>query len=271
MKKLLVCTDFTEPSRNACLYAASLAKVFNAAIYLLHVHREWIPASVGPEPWSITLSEQYQEKEKHLNQEINFLKEKYPVQIRGEVKPGFRSDSISETAREIEADLIVMGISHAKKKPLGSTTLKVMRKAHVPVLVVPESASFHSIKNIVLAVDFKEMLTSSCFTPLLDVVKKFDASLRVLHVDKKGAELKVSEVPEKLQLGLVLAKFTYEYDRIESDDVDQGIEGFVDAHPADLLVMVAHPHGLFERLFSHLHTQVIGMEIKLPLLVLKTP
>jgi nucleotide-binding universal stress UspA family protein len=41
-------------SRNAEDYAVSLAKAFGAEVHLLHVYREFIPATVGPEPWAVT-------------------------------------------------------------------------------------------------------------------------------------------------------------------------------------------------------------------------
>jgi hypothetical protein len=120
-------------------------------------------------------------------------------------------------------------------------------------------------KSIIL----NEMADNLCFDPLFDLVKNSDAWLRVLHVDKKGSDINASEMPEKLQLGRVLAKVSYGYDRVENDDVEQGILHFVENHPTDLLVMVAHHHNVFEQIAGPVYTRSLGPKLKLPLLVLK--
>ena len=137
------------------------------------------------------------------------------------------------------------------------------------VLVIPEYFSFTPIKNIVLAVDFTEMVSGYSFKPLFQFIEQFDAVLRVLHVDPKNQEMKVSEVPEKLQLGLALSKASYIYERVEADDVEKGILSFMDNHPTDLLVMLAHHHNIFERITGDIHTDEISFEINIPLLILK--
>ena len=43
------------------------------------------------------------------------------------------------------------------------------------------------------------------------------------------------------KLGLILGKVSYLYDKIESNDVEQRILNFIQNHPTDLMVMVAHP------------------------------
>lgn len=270
MKKILVPIDFSPASHNASECAAALANVAGAEIHLLHVYKDIIPATVGPEPWTITVSELQKQKEALINKEIIFLKEKYSVKVNGEIKRGFIAKSINKTAKEMAVDLVIIGMKIIqKRKILSSNTLKATLKTNIPVLIIPEEAAFSPMKNIVLAVDFNEIPDGSCFDPLFRIIKLFDAWLRVLHVEKKGADINASEMPGKLQLGLDLAKVSYSYDKIENNDIDLGIQHFVQNHPTDLLVMVAHHHNIFERLFGSVHTWSICLEAKLPLLVLK--
>jgi hypothetical protein len=205
-----------------------------------------------------------------LNREVGYLHETYSVEVNGDMEPGSRSRSIKAIASEMKADLIVMGV-HARKRSkfLGSTVLSTIRKTKIPVLIIPEEAKFTAIKNITLAVDFSEMLDSAALDPLFDMYKKFDSSMRVLHVEERAAELKAAEVPEKLQLGVVLSRFTYQYEKAESYDVEEGIQNFIDRHPTDLLVLVAHDHTIYERMFETIHTKSLTFKMKLPLLVVK--
>jgi nucleotide-binding universal stress UspA family protein len=269
MKKIIVPIDFTPASQNASEYAMSLAKVLAAEVRLLHVYTEPMPVGNVPEPAMIATSVR-EETESRLEHEIDRLKSGYGPDVSGSLAIGFRGDAINETVKETDAGLVVMGMKESHKNKLfGSTTLKMIRKSPKPVLIVPEDARFRPLKNIVLAVDFSEMVSSAGFEMLFTLARNFDSSVRVLHVESKDAEMKASETAEKLQLGRVLSQLTYYYDSVESNDADQGILDFVNSHPTDLLVMIAHPHSLFERLFNTVHTTAISSAIKIPLLVLK--
>jgi nucleotide-binding universal stress UspA family protein len=269
MKKILVPTDFSAASRNAEEYAASLAKVFGANISLLHVYREHLPATVGPEPWTVTSSNLRTENEKLINSEVEFLKGKYSVDVNADVRNGSRSSSIKKVADETQADLIVMGIRGGRMRMAGKTALNTIRKAKIPVLIIPDGSKFTPIKNIVLAIDFNEMVDNASVDSLFELYKEFHSSLRVLHVEEKAVDLKASEVPEKLHMGVVLSRFTYQYERIESYEIEEGIQTFIDKHPTDLLVLIAHHHTIYERLFEPAHTKSLSFKMKLPLLILK--
>lgn len=270
MKKILVPTDFSGASRNAEEYAASLAKAFNAEITLLHVYREYLPATVGPEPWKVTIGGSHLENEKLINREVDYLKRQYSIDVKAVVQNGSRSSTIKDVANETQADLILMAIrSDRRSRIAGTTVLNTIRKTKVPVLIIPDGAKFNPIKNIVLAIDFDEMIDNTCIDPLFELYKKFDSSLRVLHVEEKVVESKASEVPEKLHMGVVLSRFTYQYDRMESYEIEEGIQNFIDKHPTDLLVLIAHHHTIYERLFETIHTKSLSLKIKLPLLVLR--
>ena len=270
MKKILVPTDFSGASRNAEEYAASLAEVFGAEVGLLHVYREYLPATVGPEPWTVTTSGLHVENEKLINREVEYLKTKYSIEVRADVQNGSRSSTIKDVANETQADLIVMGIRGGRRNKIaGKTVLNTVRKTKIPLLIIPDGSKFTPIKNIVLAVDFNEMIDNACFDALFEFYKKFNSSLRVLHVEEKAVELKASEVPERLHMSVVLSRFTYQYDRIKSYEMEEGIQNFIDKHPADLLVLIAHHHTIYERLFETIHTKSLSFKIRLPLLVLR--
>ena len=269
MKKIVVPIDFTPASRNASEYAVALANLLGTEVQLLHVYTEPMPVGNVPEPALLATAAQ-EENAGRVDAEVDRLKNLYGITVSGGLATGFRSDAINDSVNETGADLLVMGMKAAHKSNLfGSTTLKMIRKSQKPVLIIPEKATFRPLKNIVLAIDFAEMVSSAGFEALFTLAKSFESSVRVLHVEEKGADMKAAEAAEKMQIGRVLSRLTYYYDRVECDDVDQGILDFVNNHPTDLLVMIAHQHSLFARLFNPVHTKVISFEIRIPLLVLK--
>lgn len=270
MKKLLVPIDFTPSSRNATEYAAALAKVFAAEIHLLHVYMEPMPVGNVPDYQASLTTSLRTENASRVNKEIEWVQERCNIRASGHTLAGFKGDTINDAASELNADLLVMGVKSARKnRILGSTTLKMIRKSNKPLLLIPEAAPFRPMKNIVLAVDFNEMISRTGMDVFFTLVKQFDAAVRVLHVQKTSADMKASEAAEKLQMGQVLSGISYQYDPLGANDVNEGILNFLDTHPADLLVMIAHHHGVLERLFNPVHTGAISAEVKLPLLVLK--
>lgn len=261
--------DFSTASRNASEYAAVLARTLHAELVLLHVYLDPMPAMDGAANFTETTDLEL-EYSRRLKQEEAYLHDTFAIPVHGHTMTGFTGDSINHAARDMGADLVVMGMRPRKELViLGSALNKVLRRGAVPVLIVPETARFTTLTNIVLAVDFNNNQQESSFDLLFDLVKTFDSSLRVLHVESVNEPLNRVEEDHKLQIGKVLSKVSFWYDRVESDDVEQGILHFVSAHPADLLVLVARRHTLYERMFGQVHTNSLSTRVQVPLLVLR--
>jgi nucleotide-binding universal stress UspA family protein len=260
MKKILVPVDFSPLSRTAGEYACYFAKIIGAEVHLLHAFLE-IPISIEPPLTEMVAESQVQiNYDSLIKKEIAFLKEKYLVNVHGDALPGFKQSKISDVCDKIKADLIVMGA--------GNTALASIRKSKVPVMIIPEHASFMPVKHIVLAVDFLEISHPSCFDLLSEIVDRFDAMLNVIHIKKNGT-IENEEDDGKLQLAKVLSKVTYWYQQVEGQSVDDAIQEFIQNHPAELLVMVEHRHSIFQRLFGTVHTRDISHKTNIPLLVLE--
>ncbi len=74
------------------------------------------------------------------------------------VQIGIASDEVKLLAKEKNADIIVMGMKGAGglDKIIGSTTTNVIRKVKVPVLVIPEKATYQAIQHITYAYDLND-------------------------------------------------------------------------------------------------------------------
>jgi nucleotide-binding universal stress UspA family protein len=269
MKKILVPVDFSLPSYSVVKYAAALAKEAGAAIHLIHVNSQAVAPVEAPVAWNY-LNGIREQNEKEIKEEIRLLKEQYEIEAGGEVRDGFTGDTISNVAKEVDADLIVIGIKSTRhNRATGSTALKIIRKTNIPVLVIPPAVKFTPVKNVILAIEFKEMITGNSLDFLFSAIKIFNASLRVVHVNKPSPGSEALEVAERMQLELVLSKVSHIYHLVENDNVDQGIYDFVQAHPAEWLVMIEHHHNFLERLFGEVHTRSVIFNSDLPLLILK--
>jgi nucleotide-binding universal stress UspA family protein len=141
LRRILVPIDFSDSSRKALRYAMAFTTQFKAEIHCLHSLE--IPYGTGEA--AIVLETEAFRKEMHeqaQKQMALFLQEEgasMPEQCT--VKPGAPYREILQTIDDREIDLVIMGThgrSGVRHFFLGSTTERVVRHAHCPVLVVRE-------------------------------------------------------------------------------------------------------------------------------------
>lgn len=151
INRVLIALDYNPTAQKVAEFGFSMAKSMDAEVILLHVMTDpefyytagYSPImgftgemDMGPVQMDSVerlkmASLQYLEKSKqHLGNDA----------IRTMVKEGDFADSILETAKEVHANIIVLG-SHSRKwlenVLMGSVTEKVMRHTSIPLLIVP--------------------------------------------------------------------------------------------------------------------------------------
>ena len=138
-KRILVPTDFSPTSIIALKYAVTLAAQVGAKLDLLYVI-EPAPFLSDLKDVPLAMSEQQMADKAAARLAALARREAGPgVPVTPIVRAGKAYHQISEAAREMEANLIVMathGYTGLKHTLLGSTTERVVRHAPCPVLVV---------------------------------------------------------------------------------------------------------------------------------------
>ena len=144
-KAILVATDFSECAGAAFKTAKYLAQCFGAKLVLLHVIQQTVLAQVAEhlkvQPESL-LPEFRDEAQRQLDA---FLEEhgRSGLEVSSMVATGIPFQEIAIIARDLAADLIVMGgYGRSGRGPIeevffGSTAEKVVRLLPCPVLCVP--------------------------------------------------------------------------------------------------------------------------------------
>ena len=138
-KHILVPTDLSEGGEHALEYACELARAVGADIHLLNV--VGIPALGVPELGVALTSAMIDQLVVESRTALDEIARTRCTAQLGQVliKAGDARDMITRTARELGADLIVMG-THGRRGIsrvlLGSITEAVVRSAPCPVLTV---------------------------------------------------------------------------------------------------------------------------------------
>ena len=142
LKRILVPTDFSEPSMIAVRYAKELARTFNASLQILHVMEDPNFAGWTVHGYSPTLPGVLKEIENHASDSLNEIftqTELQELHVELIKKWGVPFVEIIRHAKTQETDLIVMG-THGrgaiKHILLGSVAERVVRKANCPVMTV---------------------------------------------------------------------------------------------------------------------------------------
>jgi nucleotide-binding universal stress UspA family protein len=151
MKKILIAIDYHPTAEKVALYGHNLSKAMGANVALLHVLADptYYSSSIydpimgfdGFTNFSMTQISIVDELEKNSHHYLNKIKSFLgDDEIKNYVRSGNCADVIIETAKELEAEIIVMG-SHSQKwlehLMIGSATETVLRKINLPLYIIP--------------------------------------------------------------------------------------------------------------------------------------
>jgi universal stress protein A len=145
-KKILFCTDFSENSLPAKVYAVDFAKAFGASLAVLHVvnsSRLGYPAFEAGVPFDLqSVLLNIEESVKAAFDDFHAEFKDQLIEITTTSRVGVPAVEIKKFVEENGIDLIVMG-THGwtgfKHLILGSTAENVVRTAKCPVLTVKSS------------------------------------------------------------------------------------------------------------------------------------
>jgi len=191
-RSILVATDLTESSDEVLRAAAALAALTDAKLHILHA------LDFQPQPYT---SEALQPRtfQGHIDAANRALDDQIARTLRPGVEIGSREviiyvahKAILERAKDVDADLIVLGPHRKRSDPgafIGSTADRVIRTASVPCLIVRRPLSL-PLRRVLVPIDL-----SSPALGALDVAIEWANALRPHPSDAQASpELHVLHV-----------------------------------------------------------------------------
>lgn len=142
MKRIVVGTNFSDAATEALTVAVRLAKLFGAAIDLVHVCPTPVAGGIWPLPEVAPLPSPPREVVTEVQRRLDEL----AAGVRGAfvacltfALEGDVADEIIDHAEHSDADLIVIGLhgSSARSRSLGRVVRQTVRRVRCPLLVVP--------------------------------------------------------------------------------------------------------------------------------------
>jgi nucleotide-binding universal stress UspA family protein len=283
MKTILVPTDYSDNAHHALRFAFYMSGVSPVRICVFHWTEILIPTSTPQHLYKEKYEEIKNAKTEELKsdtlkvlkslevdeQEVNifyFLKDSASLE-----------ESLVETAKEIKADLIVMGTlgaSGMKKIFLGSNTSKIIDKAEIPTVAVPAGYFISPIRKIAYASDLKEVKKE--VGELVNFAKLFNATIEIFNVHPSFPEWvdptpeNLEKISQELHQAYPGQKFNVHVVQTYKDnDTVYGIKKFVDGYKPDMLAMFTVKRTFWDKLFDPSRTEEVAFDTDVPLLTLK--
>ena len=190
MKNIICATDFSELANYAVNYGVSLAKVFNAKLYLCHVIDLSSATLYGDATFAFET--QLVHMEEFAQERLRRLMEGHNVQWEALVSTGNAADEVARLAEEKKVDLAIAatrGHSGLKRFILGSVTEHLMRTLPCPLLAVHRHEKYLNVltgqeikfKKILIGCDFSNN-SNLAFNYGLSLAQEFEAEFHLVHV-----------------------------------------------------------------------------------------
>jgi nucleotide-binding universal stress UspA family protein len=271
--KILVPTDFSDSANNAAEYAMSLAADLDAAILLFQAFHVPVPTTEMP-ILVISPGELAKDNLLRLDNLRKHLIKKYGRNVPVEclATPGFAAEEILDAARSSRANLIVIGISGSGSLVhtlMGSVPTDILPDLNIPMLVIPEEASYKKPEKLIFACDYSVRIGQKALVQLRDFVKSIHAHIYVVDVKEPGKEIAPDKVNEIALIKDALKDVIHSVHVAVNKDVIDGLLRFQEKHPADVMVMIPRRHSFLERVFNTPHTTEMVFKSKIPVLALQ--
>jgi nucleotide-binding universal stress UspA family protein len=286
MKRVLIPTDFSGNSISVCKYAASIIGSGSAEILLFYILPDMLMVPDSSFPAGIdsnallnsdylnVLKEQavsnMQQLEKQL---LKFVKDKgfSNISISTGIGSGDAEWEIMDACEHFAPDVIVMGTRGSGNKGFleGSMAGKIMSKANIPVIAVPDECSCRVPGKILYATNFNENDYRKLVL-LFKLFEKLDVVIYVTHFNIDGKQEQGNEKMNELKLAFKeeRSKGKIFFNIINSLNKDASLGLFCQEFEIDMIAFISHRTNIFKNLFSHKIHKKDFFKLNLPMTAL---
>ncbi|MAP55734.1 universal stress protein [Altibacter sp.] len=260
MKNILVPIGSSENAVSNLQYAIDLAKVVEATVYVVSVFQEL--SKVGGLSKVNTLLKE--ESEDRLEEVLSKVDKKGVSVIAHPIK-GEILEGINRVNQQIPIDLMVLAPRSNSIKEgvfLGKTSGKLLKHTNLPILVVPEGASFLPPKKIMMAFKNGNFENDQLLEPLQKFIRHFESEVHVLHVETPES------TPEMLGVSHNVKQLQASYTQTQNATTFQAVLEHFQGFQPDMICVVRRKRGFFKKLWEKNEIMKKEFHTSKPLLVL---
>jgi nucleotide-binding universal stress UspA family protein len=245
MKRIIVPIDFSPYSENAFYSAAKIASKGDATISCLNVvttDLDWANLTASEK----AKNQEIFDLEAEAKDKLDAFVAKHKVKntpVEAVVEIGMPFQVLVDMASKQNADLIVIGAygkNHESGKFIGSTTQKVLRQAHCPVLAVHKTIDGRAMKKLVFASLFNEV-SKPAFLKLKPFIKSIRTVVYFLFVNTPEKFVNSGKAEAQMstyamgQEELLIHKHIYNH-----EEAEKGIIAFAEKEKAGIIAVASN-------------------------------
>jgi nucleotide-binding universal stress UspA family protein len=277
MKTILVPTDYSATAKNAALYALQLASQLQVKKIILY-NAYQAPPVISETAVMPTTAMPFFDVE-NLRDVSNTGMRHFKDAIQSFCPSGIEIDQqteyaaldndINEVCKKTFADLIVMGITGTSKIEevlIGSTAISVVKNTKVPVIIVPSGAKYTSVRNVMLACDYKKVVETTPVLPIKNILDATKAAIHIVNVYEGEKNITADKTYQQELLHSLLQEYNPQFHFEYNADFITGINAFAEANNIDLIITIPKKHTFFEGLFKQRHTKKLAFHSHVPLM-----
>lgn len=277
MKTILVPTDYSATAKNAALYAIHLASAIKVSKIVLY-NAYQTPAVVADTAVMPTAAIPFFDVEDFRsisNTSMRHFKDSIQsfcpadIEIVQQIEYAGLESDINEICEKTNAHLIVLGITAASKIEevlIGSTAINVVKSTKTPVIIVPAEARYSSVKNVMLACDFKKVAETTPLQPIKNILDATKASLHIVNIYDNENDITSGKTYQQELLHSLFIDYNPQFRFEYNEDFVTGINNYAQANNIDLIITIPKKHAFFEGLFKERHIKKLAFHSHVPLM-----
>lgn len=278
MKNILLPTDFSENSWNAITYAINFYEDVKCNFYLIHVI-SLNTMVMGDSTFLLDVNLIDKLYTQPTKQKLRDLLKRISKQSLNKdthkfytlTEYGFFVESIRKTVEDKQIDIIVMGTKGAsglEKIILGTNTADVITKVKCNTLAIPQNTKFVNPKEIAFPSDFSLSYNLQLLDPLSEIIDRFKASLRILHITRNKSDLNTDELKSRDLIEDFFNSQNYSFHYLTNENVENAVQCFVESRDINLICMVAKNLNYFQQILFHSKIEKLSYHTDIPFLIL---
>jgi nucleotide-binding universal stress UspA family protein len=281
IKKVLVPTDFSLPSRMAVNYGVAVARKFRAKLTLVHVLEAKPARTRGSEASKAATGVKRREDAIRELWALLAPEDQDDLDLQVVLKDGNVQKEIAAAIEEQRPDIVVLGThGHGRlgRLVIGSTTESLLRKLSIPMLTVSNVVRPMAFKRILFATDLSEAAHRG-FTFALDMARTLHSDILAIHtltttektrLAAQTRDLAIEEARRNLTRLVAEGKFhniKVETVLTEGSPAEQILKA-AEESAADLILLMIAVKGAVERALIGTTAEHVVREARVPVLAI---
>ena len=251
MKSIVVPINFSPCAANAGRYAADLALAINADLHLIHVIQ--VPVNSAELLMTQYLYEEMVESADIALKQLQFELTKRTnnrVKVDTTLEAGSVGEKVRDLCQQVKPYAVVLGVTGStfEKFLAGSPVASLLHNLDFPVLVVPETYTFHRFHRILLACDLEDIGSGvpNSLPLLKDLRDYFGSRFDIVTVETRRVLSDEATCFESGGWKEQLKELYPEIHYIRKPNVKEGILEYLGHNEADLIMVFPKKHSFFD-------------------------